>query len=165
MARWQILRPHVEDGVALTRLAADHRVPLRTLQRWLSGYRAGGLARLAPADRPERRVWKVPPDLLALIEGLALRRPAPTIAAVHRQAAEVAGRQGWPAPSYGTVYAAVRDLDPALATLAYQPERYRRRSSWCTGAKPARRTRSGRPTIPSWICGSSARPGGLPGPG
>jgi putative transposase len=54
----------------------------------------------------------MPPDLLAVIEGLALRRPASTIAAVHRQAAEVPGRQGWPAPSYGTVYAVVRGLDP-----------------------------------------------------
>jgi len=53
----------------------------------------------------------MPPDLLALIEGLALRRPPPTIAAVHRQAAEVAGRR-WPAPSYATVYAIVRDLYP-----------------------------------------------------
>ena len=41
LARWQVLRPHVEDGVALARLAADYGVPLRTLQRWLSGYRAG----------------------------------------------------------------------------------------------------------------------------
>lgn len=67
----------------------------------------------------------MPPDLLAVIEGLALRRPASTIAAVHRQAAEVPGRQGWPAPSYGTVYAVVRGLDPALVTLAHQPDRYR----------------------------------------
>ena len=66
----------------------------------------------------------MPPDLLALIEGLALWRSVPTIAVVHRQAAEVAGRQGWQTPSYGTVHAVVRDLDPALVTLAHQPKRY-----------------------------------------
>src|SRR6266498_2205859 len=42
LARWQVLRAHLEDGV-----------PERTLRRWLAAYRAGGLASLGqgtPAD-------------------------------------------------------------------------------------------------------------------
>ena len=40
-----------------------------------------------------------------LIEGLALRKPAAPAAHVHRQVTEVAERDGWPVPSYATVYA------------------------------------------------------------
>jgi len=34
--RYQILRPHLEDGVPLRRAIADAGIPLRTAQRWLS---------------------------------------------------------------------------------------------------------------------------------
>lgn len=40
MSRWALLRPHIEDGVALTALARQAGVPLRTTQRWLAQYRA-----------------------------------------------------------------------------------------------------------------------------
>ena len=55
-----------------------------------------------------------------LIEGLALRKPAASAAHVHRQVTEVAEREGWPVPSYATVYAIIRDADPALRTLALE---------------------------------------------
>ncbi|GAA2367508.1 DDE-type integrase/transposase/recombinase [Nonomuraea africana] len=70
----------------------------------------------------------MPQDLQLLIEGLALQRPPPSIATIHRQAAVVAVEQGWPAPSYATTYAVVSALDPALATLAQDGTRgYRER--------------------------------------
>ena len=52
-----------------------------------------------------------------LIEGLALRKPAASAAHVHRQVTE---REGWAVPSYATVYVIIRDLDPALRTLAVE---------------------------------------------
>jgi putative transposase len=59
---------------------------------------------------------------------LALRRPRPSVAFIHRQLLAVAGREGWPAPSYSTVYGIVRGLDPGLQTLAHDgPARYRDR--------------------------------------
>src|SRR6266568_2233658 len=63
--------------------------------------REHALARRPRSDRGTRRM---PPDLQLLIEGLALRRPPPTITTVHQQAAEVARAQGWPAPGYAAVY-------------------------------------------------------------
>lgn len=54
------------------------------------------------------------------MEGLALRTPPPSAAFVHRQVATVAAEQGWPVPSYSTVYAVIRQLDPGLVTLAHQ---------------------------------------------
>ena len=54
----------------------------------------------------------MPDDLVAVIEGMALRRPRPSAATVHRRAVQVAERNGWRAPSYATVHAIVRALDP-----------------------------------------------------
>jgi putative transposase len=115
--RWRGL--HLEEGVPLSRVAAAQRLPLRTAQAWLRRYRQHGLAGLARAPRADRGRRRLVPDLQRLVEGLALRTPPPSAAAVQRQVAAVARRQGWPVPSYSTVYAVMRHLDPALVTLAH----------------------------------------------
>jgi putative transposase len=120
LRRWRILRPHVEDALPLARAAADAGVPERTAQRWLARYRAEGLAGLARSARADRGRRRFPTALVALVEGLALRRPAPTAAQVHHQVAAVAAGQGWPVPAYGTVYAIIRGIDPAMCMLAHE---------------------------------------------
>jgi putative transposase len=117
--RFALLQPYLESGVPLRQLAQVHGVPLRTLQRWLQHYRHHGLAGLVRPPRKDRGRRQIAPDLQRLIEGLALQRPAPSIAYVHRQVAAIATQQDWPVPSYATVYALVRSLDPALVTLAH----------------------------------------------
>ncbi len=52
--RFHNIRPFLEDGVPLTRLAAMQRVPLRTLQRWVTQYRKQGLVGLARQARTDR---------------------------------------------------------------------------------------------------------------
>jgi len=118
LRRWRLLQPHVEEGVPLTRAAAAAGIPLRSAQSWLTRYRAEGLVGLVRPPRSDRGRRRFPADLVALVEGLALRQPAPSAAHVHRQAAAVAEREGWPVPSYGTVFDIVRAIDPALRTLA-----------------------------------------------
>lgn len=126
LSRWRVLRPHLEDGVPLARAARDAGVSLRTAQRWLMSFRADGLAGLARRQRVDRGRRRVPDELVAVIEGLALRRPAPTIATVHRRAVEVAEREHWSLPSYTTVYAIVRAIDSGMVTLAHEGDkRYR----------------------------------------
>ena len=83
MERYEILRPHLEEGKALTAVAHEAGVPYRTAQRWLARYQQSGLAALAPkprTDRGERRA--LTPELLHLIEGLALEKPARSAASV-----------------------------------------------------------------------------------
>jgi len=121
--RWLVLRPHLEDGVPLTRVAAQSGIPHRTLQRWLVRYRAGGLAGLGRAVRADRGRSRFPGPLRLLVEGLALRTPVPSAAQVHRQVTAVAEREGWPVPSYSSVYAIIRRIDPALRTLAVEGAR------------------------------------------
>lgn len=82
--RWAVLRPHIEDGVTLARAARDAGVPYRTTQRWLANYREVGSAGLVRQPRSDCGGRAIPDDLVTVIEGLALRTPKPTIAAVHR---------------------------------------------------------------------------------
>ncbi|MEV3927519.1 hypothetical protein [Actinomadura coerulea] len=45
---------------------------------------------------------------------------------MHRQVADVAKQQGWPVPSYATVYDVIAHVVPALAVLAHEgAKRYR----------------------------------------
>jgi putative transposase len=118
--RWLVLRAHLEDGVPLTHVAAQSGIPHRTLQRRLARYRAGGLAGLGRAGRADRGRSRFPEPLRLLAEGLALRTAAMSAAHVHRQVAAVAEREGWPVPSYSSVYAIIRGIDPALRTLVVE---------------------------------------------
>ncbi len=126
MSRWALLRPHLEDGVALAALARQAGVPLRTAQRWLAQYRECGLVGLAHQPRSDRGARRFPEELISLIEGLALSRPPPSAAAIHRQVSTVARDHGWPVPGYDTVYDVVTGLPPDLVLLAHEGvKRYR----------------------------------------
>lgn len=118
MRRYRMLELHLTGGVPLTRAAREAGIGERTARRWLAHYRAHGLAGLARTPRRTGRTTRA--ELVQLIEGLALTRPAPSIAAIHRRVSTVADHQKWPTPSYSTVYAIVRSLDPELLTLAHQ---------------------------------------------
>lgn len=51
---------------------------------------------------------------------MALERPRRSIAFIQRKACEVALREGWPEPGYKPVWSIVRDIDPALMSLAHE---------------------------------------------
>jgi putative transposase len=128
MDRWMVLRPTVEDGVPLTRSAAHAGVPISTARRWLARYRCEGLVGLARSPRCDRGTRRTAPELVSLIEGLALSRPRPSMATIARRASQAAGERGWAAPAYSTVAAIVAALDPALMALAHDgPDAFRDR--------------------------------------
>lgn len=126
MTRFEVLRPHIEEEIPMARVASNAGIPLRTVQRWLSRYRAAGLAGLARSTRSDAGYRKIAPELVELIEGLALRKPQPSIATIYRRLVTIAKEQAWPPPSYSTVYNIVSQLNPALITLAQEgPARFR----------------------------------------
>ena len=120
LAHFAQLRPHLEDGVPLTVLARQLDVPLRTLQYRLHAYRQHGLVGLCPPLRTGPAPRRVDPELVQLIEGLALRNPPPSAASIHRQIQPIATQHSWAVPSYSTVYDIVTHLDPRLRTLAHE---------------------------------------------
>ena len=120
MARLAVLRPHLEDDVPLTRAADAAGVPVRTARRWLSRFRQDGVAGLARAGRADRGLRRFPDDLVRAVEGMALARPPPSAAAIHRRLANLAPERGWPVPAPRTVRMIVAGLDPAMRTLAHE---------------------------------------------
>src|SRR5262245_56632724 len=104
LARFQMQRPILEDGVTLARVAEENRLSVRTVGRWVRSYRQRGLVGLCRKVRVDKRNRRMSPMLQQFIEGLALKEPRLTAAAVHRQATLVAPRLGEPVPSYQTVH-------------------------------------------------------------
>jgi putative transposase len=128
MARFAVLQPHLNEGVLLTEAARNAGVPLRSVPRWLARYRAAGLVGLVRAKRSDMGKRKLPAELVALVEGMALRKPRPSIAAMHRRMTALATQRNWTPPSYGSVYGIVRRLSPAMVTLAQEgPAAFRNR--------------------------------------
>lgn len=152
IARFAVLKPHLEDGVSLRQAASDAGVAVRTAQRWLAKYRPAGLLGLARSTRSDRHRRKLAAEVVGLIEGLALRKPQPSVAAIYRRVAAVAPEHGWQAPSYGSVYSIVRQLDPAMVTLARGKDRrpFVTALSWSIDVVPNAPMPFGRPTTPSW---------------
>lgn len=122
MARFRVLQPHVERDVPLPRAALEAGVPLRTAQRWLARYHASGLAGLARLPRADLGQRKVPAEVVRFVEGLFLRKPKPSVASIYRRVLAMATERQWPAPSYASIYAMIRGLDPAMVTLAHEGE-------------------------------------------
>jgi putative transposase len=121
LERFRMLRPCREGGVSLATLAREQDLRPRTLQRWLRAYRQDGLLGLFHKSRSDRGRRLLFVEFQDLIEGLALRRPPLSSAAVYHEATAAACAHGWRIPSYHTVYRVMRQLPAALVTLAHAP--------------------------------------------
>ena len=120
MARFAVLRPHLEDGAALAQAARAAGIALRTAERWLSRYRSAGLIGLARTPRTDGGRPRLTAELVQLIEGLFLKKPRPSVTAIHRRIAAIARERQLKTPAYSSVHAIVSALDPALVTLAHE---------------------------------------------
>ena len=112
--RYRKLRPHLEQDVPLTRVAAEAGLPLRTAQRWVSRYRRFGLAglsRAVRADQGKRR--RLSDELRHLTEGLALQKPPLGPGAIYHEVCRVAEAEGQEPPGYHTIYNVIRALPGA----------------------------------------------------
>ncbi len=119
MERFAVLQLHLENDVSLASPARHGGISIRTAERWLVRYRQDGLAGLARAIRSDADAHRLPADLVAFIEGMGLKKPRSSAAAVHRRIGNIAKAEGWPVPSYSSVYAILANLDPAMVTLAH----------------------------------------------
>ena len=123
--RYRILEPHVVDGISLADLARAGPPSERTLQRWLARYRAEGVAGLARLPRNDRGRLHLPDHLVGLTRDLAIKRPRPPVAAIHRKVQKLAAAKGHPAPSYSAVARVVRAIPASQIAAASDPAAYR----------------------------------------
>jgi putative transposase len=121
LERFKIIRPFFEEGIPLPTLAQQHHLSTRTLQRWVHQYHQGGLVALCRKPRTDRGMHRVfSSELVEVIEALALQTPRLSVATISRQVADLAHQRGLVVPSYDRVYDIIRQMDPALLTLAHQ---------------------------------------------
>jgi Helix-turn-helix domain len=71
-ARFQILRPHLEEDVPLARIAEEQKLSFRTLSRWATNYHQLGLAGLCRKPRTDRDQRRMSPTLQQFTEGLVM---------------------------------------------------------------------------------------------
>lgn len=119
LARFAVIRPHLEERVPLTALARTSQLSVRTFQRLVCASHEEGLRGLAPQRRSDGgRSRDLPEELILLIEGLALQVLRRPLTSIHVLVSEVAREQGWPIPSYGQVYRIVQRFPEERKTLA-----------------------------------------------
>jgi putative transposase len=120
-ARFEIVRPALEDGISQAQIARTHQLAKSTVQRWIARYREQGLAGLTTTARKDKgKSRRLPEQAIPLVEGLALQTPQRSAATIHRQVVQIAKEQGWKPPSYERVRQIIKSLDPALVTMAHQ---------------------------------------------
>jgi transposase-like protein len=120
LERFKIIRLFLEESIPLPTLAQQHDVSMRTLHRWVQQYQQGGLVTLCRKPRTDRGTHRVfSPDLVEVIEALALQLPRLSVATIARQVADLETQRGLVAPSYDRVYDVVRQIDPALLTTPH----------------------------------------------
>ena len=129
MQRFTLLRPIIEDEVSVVQAATTAGVATRTLHRWLAAYRRDGLAGLARRQRLDRGERRVAPEMVALIEGLALRRPRPSVAAIHRRVRAAAKSTASQHPR-----SAASMPSSVTWTLGWSPSRWRARPPTVTAS-------------------------------
>jgi putative transposase len=77
LSRFKIIAPFFEDDLALPQIARHHNIPLRTLRRWVTRYRQGGVSAL---DRsPKQSKMKPESAWKPFAEALALEKPKRSI--------------------------------------------------------------------------------------
>jgi putative transposase len=120
LARFRLLRPILDSEATVAAVSRANGVPVPTLRRWLRLFRRHGMAGLQRRTRQDRgKRHKVTAELSAAIEGLALDRPRRSVASIHRAVRGLAAQRGEAPPSYATVYAVTRGIDPDLMMFAH----------------------------------------------
>lgn len=118
---YHIIKPFIEESIPLIRISEESSQSYRTLSRWVNQYRKYGLPGLVTKQRSDcGKHRKIKEELRIIIEGFALTKPQPSIAVIYRKVSELTNRNNWNSPSYKTVYNIVKNLNPALITLAQE---------------------------------------------
>ena len=117
--RYNIIKSFLENNTTLKKLVETEKVSYSTISRWVKNYRLNGFIGLIDKRRNDKGKNRVINDeLKALIEGLALKKPKPSIASVHRKVSVVAKRENWYIPSYEAVRKVIKNIPPDIAILA-----------------------------------------------
>ena len=118
--KYQIIAPYLNGELKLSDISAQHKVPRRTLSFWVQRYETDGLcglSRMKRKDKNENRT--VSQDQKSAIEGIYLKSPHLSFAAIHRMIQEKMRTNYTDAPSYRSVCRILSSIPKQLVTLAH----------------------------------------------
>lgn len=119
LEKFYSIKPFLEGLAPLTVLSRQQNIPLRTMRRRVKQYRTHGLSGLIRSKHSGKACKYANPELIALIEGLALRSHGRTSSSIWREVCKFCAAENWPLPTYTAVYRTIRKLHPQLITLAH----------------------------------------------
>jgi len=122
--KYKIIQPCIEDKVSLSGIAIASSIPLRTLQRWCKLYKDQGLSGLTHKTRSDRGKYRnISMQLLHFIEGLALKKPKVSMAAICHKTSELAKILNEPTISYNTIFKIINNLPKGMVVLAQEGDK------------------------------------------
>ncbi|HBD7140726.1 TPA: DDE-type integrase/transposase/recombinase [Legionella pneumophila] len=118
--KFKVIQSYLEDKATLTSIAKNSGVSIRSLHRWVEQYKVNGLDGLKSKSRNDKGSYReLTENLAQVIEGLALKKPKRTVAAIHRQIVRHTKDNNLPIPSYAVVSKIINNLSPDLISLAH----------------------------------------------
>ena len=121
MDKYRLILPILEREVSAINVSRSEGIPVRTIRYWVKQFSEKGLTGLERAKRKDSGNSRImTQEITKLIKGLALQKPPLSISAIHRKISILAERINIKPPSYETVYGFVRNINPALLTLAHE---------------------------------------------
>jgi putative transposase len=119
--RYRLIEPYLKEKATLKSICKKHDLSLRTVSYWVQKYLhygLAGLARKARADKGHHRL--VHPDMQQLIEGIYLKYPHLSFAAIYRRIQKHQNDGQHPIPAYRTVCSILSSLPDDIVTLAHK---------------------------------------------
>jgi transposase len=122
--RYNKIKPFLEDNTTIREISNNEKISYSTLCRWLKNYREKGLGGLVDKRRYDNGKGRIVKDeLRLLVEGLALQKPKPSMASIHRKIVKIAETKNWRKPSYTTIRNIIKGIKPSVITLAHEGDK------------------------------------------
>ncbi len=119
--KYRFIEPILNGELTATAVSKKLGIPYPTIRYWKKQFVNYGLQGLERKKRNDRGMHRsITDELFQLTQALALQQPAMTVAAIFRKIKIIAEGQSCKPPIYGTIYNIVKNMDPALLTLAHE---------------------------------------------
>ncbi len=117
LEKYAIIKPYLDDVSSIVSISKNNGISLRTLNRWINGYRNNGLDGIVPKNNLPRKK-KIDEEVKQLIQGLWLKGECKSIASLHRQLKNYCEIKKINLPSYSVTRDIVKQIPKPLKYLA-----------------------------------------------
>lgn len=118
--KYQIIEPYINGEQLLKAVAENKSIPIRTLSLWVKKYHTHGLAGLARQSRGDKGLPRNDSTLQTAIQGIYLKKPMLSGAAIHRLIQDYCQKKNLKIPSYRSVCRVIFNIPDDMLLLGQQ---------------------------------------------